>query len=92
MRIDELSLQIPSGASRAGDTQRVQGGENDISQSVAGADGDRVDLSGLTGKIAQAMQSLSAAQNARVSGLQDAYRAGTYQPAPGRIAAAIAAF
>jgi len=81
MRIDERSLseQVSSAAARSNETQRVQVGGNNAS-GTAGAAGDQVHLSGLTGRISGALATASKQAAQRVSHLQQQYRAGNYQP------------
>jgi hypothetical protein len=82
MRVDDsiLSDQVSSTASRAAESQRVQVDTSESSGSSRSSAGDRVDLSSLGGRIAQAMQGLSNQSAQRVSQLQKDYQAGRYQP------------
>lgn len=91
MRVDELSLsdQVSSTASRAAESQRIQV-DSAASQTAAGGGADRVDLSGLTGRISQTMQALAAQTAQRVGQLQKDFRAGRYQPDVRQIAGAMA--
>ena len=92
MRVNEQSLtdQVSSTAARAAESQRIQ--VDTASTSAAGSNtaADRVDLSGLAGRIAQTMQSLANQSTARVNQLQKQYQAGAYQPDAGQIASAMA--
>jgi flagellar biosynthesis anti-sigma factor FlgM len=92
MRVDEHSLtdQVSSTASRAAESQRIQVDTGASSGAAGAAAGDRVDLSGLAGRISQTMQALSSQSAQRVGRLQQAFRAGSYQPDAGQIAGAMA--
>lgn len=92
MRVDQSSIndQLSSTASRAAESQRIQ---VDTSQASGGArvpGADHVDLSGLAGRISQAMQSSAAQSAGRVSQLQQSFRAGRYQPDVQRLSRALA--
>jgi Anti-sigma-28 factor, FlgM len=92
MRIDERNLNeaAASTAHRLAETQRIQTRVGTAGEGAAPG-GDRVDLSGLAGRISQSMQSLSARSAQRVSQLQREYQAGRYQPDAARIGHAVAA-
>ncbi|MGO4880399.1 MAG: flagellar biosynthesis anti-sigma factor FlgM [Bryobacteraceae bacterium] len=91
MRVDEHTLtdQVSSTAGRAAESQRIQIDTATTSGAGSAAAGDRVDLSGLAGRITQAMQSLSSQSAQRVGQLQKQVRAGAYQPDAGQIAGAM---
>ena len=92
MRVDELSLsdQVSSTAGRAAESQRIQIDTATSSGATAVSAGDRVDLSGLAGRISQTMQSLASQSAQRVGQLQRDFSAGRYQPGAQQIAAAMA--
>ena len=92
MRVDEHSLtdQVSSSATRAGESQRIQV-DTAVSAGAAGAAaGDRVDLSGLAGRISETMQALASQSARRVSQLQKDFQAGRYEPDADQIASAMA--
>ncbi|HUO30809.1 MAG TPA: flagellar biosynthesis anti-sigma factor FlgM [Bryobacteraceae bacterium] len=91
MRIPENSLtdQLSSTASRAAESQRIEVHGNGSNGASSSAGADRVDLSGLAGRLSQSMASLSQQSAARVSQLQQSYRAGRYQPSASSIAQAM---
>jgi len=91
MRVDEYNLsdQVSSTASRTAESQRIQVDTATSSSSGNTPAADRVDLSGLAGRISQAMQSLSSQSSQRVNQLQKQFRAGAYQPDAQRIANAM---
>jgi flagellar biosynthesis anti-sigma factor FlgM len=91
MRIDEHSLtdRVSTTASRAAESQRIQVDTATSSGSTA-APGDRVDLSGLAGRISQSMQALASQTAQRVGQLQKDFQAGRYQPDAQQIAGAMA--
>lgn len=91
MRVDEHGLtdQASSTASRAAESQRIQVGTAPTSGAAA-APGDRVDLSGLAGRISQTMQTLASQSARQVGQLQKDYRAGRYQPDAQQLASAMA--
>jgi len=91
MRVDEHSLtdQVSSTATRAAESQRIQ--VDTTATSGAGAtSADRVDLSGLAGRISQTLQALSSQSAQRIGQLQKDFRAGRYQPDARQIAGAMA--
>jgi anti-sigma28 factor (negative regulator of flagellin synthesis) len=92
MRVNEQSLtdQVSSTASRAAESQRIQVDTGASSGGSGAAAGDRVDLSGLAGRISQTMQALASQSAQRVSQLQKDFRAGRYQPDAQQIAGALA--
>ena len=92
MRVDEHSPtdQVSSAATRAAESQRIQVDTTTTSGVTAAAAGDRVDLSGLTGRISQTMQALASQSAQRVGQLNKDYRAGRYQPDAQQIASAMA--
>ena len=92
MRVDESNFtnQVSSTASRAAESQRIQVDTGASSGSAGAGSGDRVDLSGLAGRISQSMQALASQTAQRVVQLQKDYGAGRYQPAPQQIASAMA--
>jgi hypothetical protein len=92
MRIDESSLidQSSSTANRAAESQRIQV-DSAASAAVTGAAaGDRVDLSGLAGRISQTMQALSNQSAQRAGQLRTDFQAGRYQPDVQRLASIMA--
>jgi anti-sigma28 factor (negative regulator of flagellin synthesis) len=93
MRVDENTLtdQVSSTASRAAESQRVQVDTSASSSSSGTSAGDRVDLSSLGGRIAQALQGLSSQSAQRVSQLQKDFQAGRYQPDAQQISHAMVA-
>jgi hypothetical protein len=92
MRVDEHSLadQVSSTATRAAESQRIHIDTAPTSGATAAAAADRVDLSGLAGRISQTMQALASQSAQRAGQLQKDYRAGRYQPDAQRIASAMA--
>ena len=92
MRVDEHSLtdQVSSTAARAAESQRIQVDIAATSGAAATAAGDRVDLSGLTGRISQTMQALASQSAQRAGQLQKDYRAGRHQPDAQQIASVMA--
>ena len=92
MRVNEQSLtdQVSSTASRAAESQRIQVDTAASSSATGAAPGDRVDLSGLAGRISQSMQVLASQTAQRVGQLQKDYQAGRYQPDAQQIASAMA--
>jgi hypothetical protein len=92
MRVDERSLtdQVSSTASRTAEPQRIQvdTGQGSGVSSTAGP--DHVDLSTLSGRISQTLQSAATQSAARVSGLQKAFRASSYQPDVQQLSRALA--
>jgi anti-sigma28 factor (negative regulator of flagellin synthesis) len=92
MRVNENSIpdQVSSTAGRAAESQRIQIDTAASSGAGVAASGDRVDLSGLAGRISQTMQMLSSQSAQRVSQLQRDFRAGRYQPDARQIAGAMA--
>jgi anti-sigma28 factor (negative regulator of flagellin synthesis) len=92
MRVDEHSLndQVSSTASRAAESQRIQVDTASASGAAAATAGDRVDLSGLAGRISQTMQALANQSAQRVGQLQRNFRAGSYQPDAQQLAGALA--
>jgi hypothetical protein len=93
MRVDErtLSEQASVASGRAAESQRIQLDTATSSRTSGANTADRVDLSGLAGRISQAMQSLSQDSAQRVSQLRKDYLAGRYQPSPQQISQAVAA-
>jgi len=91
MRVDEHGLtdQVSSSTTRAAESQRIQVGTAATSGAATAA-GDRVDLSGLAGRISQTMQALASQSAQRVGQLQKDYRAGRYQPDAQQVASAMA--
>jgi anti-sigma28 factor (negative regulator of flagellin synthesis) len=92
MRVDSNNLtdQVSSTAGRAAESQRIQIDTAASSGAAGAASGDRVDLSGLTGRISQTMRTLASQSAQRVSHLQKDFRAGRYQPDAQQIAHAMA--
>jgi len=92
MRVDEHSLndQVSSTASRAAESQRIQVDTASSSGAAGATAGDRVDLSGLAGRISQTMQALANQSAQRVGQLQRNFRAGSYQPDAQQLAGALA--
>jgi len=92
MRVDERSLsdQMSSTASRAAESQRIQVDSGAAAHGGGAAASDHVTISGLAGRISQAMQKLSNQSAQRVTHLQTEYRAGRYQPDVQHLASAIA--
>ena len=91
MRIQEGSLtdQVSSTASRAAESQRIEVNGSNASGASSTAGADHVDLSGLAGRISQGMAALAHQSAAKVSQLQQSYRAGSYQPSAEDIARAM---
>jgi flagellar biosynthesis anti-sigma factor FlgM len=91
MRVDELNLtdQVSSTASRAAESQRIQVDTGASSGTAGGGSGDRVDLSGLAGRISQSLQALASQPAQRVPQLQKDFQSGRYQPDAQRIAGAM---
>lgn len=94
MRIDERSLtdQVSPAASRPAESQRIQVDSNASAGTAGALPGDRVDLSGLAGRISQTMQALSVQSAQRAGQLHKDFQAGRYQPDARQIAGAIARF
>jgi hypothetical protein len=92
MRVDDNSLtnQVSSTASRAAESQRIQVDTAAPASTAGLADGDRVDVSGLAGRISQSMQALATQTAQRVGQLQKDFSAGRYQPDAQQIAGAMA--
>jgi anti-sigma28 factor (negative regulator of flagellin synthesis) len=92
MRVNEQSLtdQVSTTASRAAESQRIQVDTAASSGTASAASGDRVDLSGLAGRISQSMQALASQSAQRAGQLQKDFRAGRYQPDVQQIASAMA--
>ena len=94
MRVDEHNLngndRASSTASRAAESQRIQVDTSRSSGAAGAFSGDRVDLSGLAGRISQTMQSLASQSAQRVSQLQKEFRAGRYQPDAQQLSRALA--
>jgi Anti-sigma-28 factor, FlgM len=91
MRIDEVSLndQVSSTAARAAESQRIQVDSGTSTRGASATAGDRVDLSGLAGRISQTLQS-RASQSAQHAGqLRKDFQAGRYQPDAQQIAGAM---
>jgi len=82
MRVDERNLndQVSSTAARAAESQRIQVDTSASTGASGAAQEDQVNLSGLTGRISQTMQSLATQSAQRVNQLQKDYQAGRYQP------------
>ena len=82
MRVDESNLNqsMSPAASRSSESQRIQVASGASSGSTDAAGSDRVDLSGLAGRITAHMQALGAQSAQRVQQLQSDFRAGSYQP------------
>ena len=91
MRVDEQNLGNPlsSIAGRAAESQRIQVDSSAVSGGAGAAAADRVDLSGLTGRIAQSMQALASQTAQRVSQLHSDFAAGRYRPDAQQIASAM---
>jgi anti-sigma28 factor (negative regulator of flagellin synthesis) len=94
MRVDENNLtdQLSSTAGRAAESQRIQVDTASTRGATGAGSGDRVDLSGLTGRISQTLQALAGQSAQRVGQLQKDFQAGRYQPDAGQIATAMARF
>ena len=94
MRIDERNLTDPvsSTAARATESQRIQVDTAKSSGTSGTTSGDRVDLSGLAGRISQTLQALASQSAQRAGQLRADFRAGRYQPDPQQIASAIARY
>jgi flagellar biosynthesis anti-sigma factor FlgM len=92
MRVDENNPtnQVSSSASRAAESQRVQVDSGATSGTGSASAGDRVDLSSLTGRISQTMQSLASQSAQKVSQLKKDFSAGRYNPNAQQIAGAMA--
>jgi anti-sigma28 factor (negative regulator of flagellin synthesis) len=91
MRIDESNLNdsVSSVASRAAESQRIQAGTAVSSGAANAGGGDRVDLSGLAGRISESMQALASQSAQRVSQLRSDFRAGSYQPDAAQLSRAL---
>lgn len=91
MRVNEQNLtdQVASTASRAAESQRIQVDTGTSSGVSGGGAADRVDLSGLAGRISQTMQTLTSQSAQRVTELQKAFSSGQYQPDAQRLASAM---
>jgi len=91
MRVDQNSLtdQLSTTASRPAESQRIQV-DTATTGGAAPVAGDRVDLSGLAGRISQSMQALASQTAQRVGQLQKEFQAGRYQPDAQQIAGAMA--
>jgi len=92
MRVDERSLgeQVSSTASRAAESQRIQVDTSGRSSSSGAAAGDRVEMSGLTGRISQALEAQAHQSAQRVGQLRKDFQAGRYQPGAEQIGRAMA--
>jgi len=90
MRIDEQTLTNQATSSRAAESQRIQVDTAETSSGGSPASVDRVDLSGLTGRISQTMQAMARQSAQRVGQLQKDFQAGRYQPDARQIAGAMA--
>jgi anti-sigma28 factor (negative regulator of flagellin synthesis) len=92
MRIDEGNLNpaLSSTAGRAAESQRIQADTATPYSPGAVSSGDRVDLSGMAGRISQTMQALASQTAQRVGQLQQDYQAGRYQPDAQQLAGAMA--
>jgi len=91
MRIDEHSLtdQVSSTATHAAESQRIQVDTAASSGAAGAAAWDRVDLSGLAGRISYTMQALASQSARRVGQLQKNFQAGRYQPDAQQIASSM---
>ncbi len=85
MRVYErnLSESTHSATNRMDEAQRIQ--TQVFGDHAASPRGDRVALSGLTDRISQGMQALSARSAQRVSQLQKDFQNGRYQPDASKI-------
>lgn len=94
MRVDENNLtdQLSSTAGRAAESQRIQVDTACMQAATSPGTGDRVDLSGLAGRISQTLQTLASQSAQRVGQLQHDFQAGRYQPDAGQIASVMARF
>jgi flagellar biosynthesis anti-sigma factor FlgM len=92
MRVNENSLteQASATSSRAAESQRIQVDSGTSAGSASAGAGDRVDLSGLAGRISQSLQTLASQTAQRVGQLQQAVQSGRYQPDARQIAGAMA--
>lgn len=91
MRVDELSLSDQlSSTGRAAESQRTQLEPAANANDAGGALTDRVDLSGLAGRISQSMQALASQTAERIGQLQNDFQAGRYQPDAQQLAGAMA--
>jgi len=93
MRVDERSLseQVSSTAGRAEGSQRIQVDTAGASGASGTAGADRVEMSGLTGRISGALAALAEQSAERAGQLQKDFRAGRYQPSAEQIGQAVAA-
>ena len=91
MRVEQNNLtdQVSSTAGRAAESQRIQVDTAASSKTGAAMDADRVDLSGLAGRIAHTMQALSSRSLQRLAHLRQDFQAGRYQPDAQQIAQAL---
>lgn len=91
MRVEEHSLtdQVSSTASRAAESQRIQVDTAGSPDAGGAAHRDRVDLSGLAGRISQTIEALANQSAKRVSQLQKEFQAGRYQPDAQQLARAM---
>lgn len=81
MRVDDRNLAGPaaSGSEKALESARVdrEGATNGI-PSRSGSASDRVELSGLAGRIAQTLEALETDRSSRIEHLAVEYRSGRY--------------
>ena len=91
MRVDEQTLtnQVSTTANRVSESQRIRV-DSAASSTTSAAAGDHVDLSSFTGRISQALRTLSTQSVQRVNQLQKDFRSGRYQPDARQIAQAMA--
>ncbi len=92
MRVEDHSLtdQLSSSATRTPESQRIQVDTNSSGGSSSASGADRVDLSSITGRISQAMQTVAAQSAQRVSQLRQDFQAGSYRPDVPQLASALA--
>jgi anti-sigma28 factor (negative regulator of flagellin synthesis) len=91
MRVDEHTLNdsVSSTASRAAESQRIQVDTSASSGAAGATSSDRVDLSGLAGRITQSLESLAQHSTQRVNQLQKEFQAGRYQPGAQQLSRAL---
>ena len=87
-QIQNNASSTPAGRPE-GATGRAGPGGNHRLQSVASIGEDRIEISSLTGQIAEGMSAESAARSERVSHLAALYGSGHYSPVPSDVSRAL---
>jgi hypothetical protein len=85
MKVDDRNLNGASSAQtgRATSTQEIdRAGSTNGSRHSESAGGDRAEISGLAGRLSQALNSNSTERSQRIEALTRQYRAGQYQANP----------